>query len=108
MMLTFLLALCASNAAVARQEVVANPIRKVVTLLQSMQKKVTAEGETEKELFEKFMCYCKHGDEALSKSISDAETKVPAVTADIEAGEAEEKQLKGDIAAAQDDRRAAK
>jgi hypothetical protein len=88
--------------------VTANPIRKVVTMLQSMQKKVTAEGEKEKELFEKFMCYCKHGDEALSKSISDAETKVPAVLADIEAGEAEEKQLKLDLQSHQDDRRAAK
>jgi hypothetical protein len=86
----------------------ANPIRKVVTMLQSMVKQVSAEGEKEKELFEKFMCYCKHGDEALGKSIADAETKMPAVLADIEAGEAEEKQLKGDIAAAQDDRRAAK
>jgi len=88
--------------------VTANPIRKVVTMLQSMQKKVTAEGETEKELFEKFMCYCKHGDEALSRSISDAETKIPAVTADIEAGEAEEKQLKSDLKSHQDDRRGAK
>jgi len=54
------------------------------------------------------MCYCKHGDEALSTSISDAETKIPAVTADIEAGEAEEKQLKLDLKSHQDDRRAAK
>merc|ERR1719491_1758643 len=86
----------------------ANPIRKVVTMLQSMQKKVTAEGATEKELFEKFMCYCKHGDEALSKSISDAETKVPAVTSDIEQAEAQVKQLKEDLKSHQTDRAAAK
>jgi peptidoglycan hydrolase CwlO-like protein len=108
MMLTVLLALCASNAAVARQEVAANPIRKVVTLLQSMQKKVTAEGETEKELFDKFMCYCKHGDEALSKSISEAEAKVPAVTSDIEEAEAAVKQLKEDLKSHQTDRHEAK
>jgi hypothetical protein len=53
----------------------ANPIRKVVTMLQAMEKKVTAEGEKEQELFEKFMCYCKNGDEALAKSISEAEAR---------------------------------
>merc|ERR1712187_348967 len=86
-----------ANAAAADAENSANPIRKVVTMLQAMQKKVTAEGEKEKELFEKFMCYCKHGDEALSKSIAEAETKIPAVTSDIEEGEAEVKQLKSDL-----------
>jgi hypothetical protein len=89
-------------------ETAANPIRKVVTMLQSMQKKVTAEGETEDELFEKFMCYCKNGDEALGKSISEAEAKVPAVTSDIEEAEAQVKQLKEDLKSHQTDRHAAK
>ena len=34
-----------------------NPIRRVVTLLQNMQTKVTEEGKKEKELFEAFMCF---------------------------------------------------
>jgi chromosome segregation ATPase len=88
--------------------VTANPIRKVVTMLQSMQKKVTAEGEKEQELFDKFMCYCKNGDEALAKSISDAEAKVPAVTSDIEEAEATVKQLKLDLKSHQTDRAVAK
>merc|ERR1719506_671295 len=91
-----------------QQQVSANPIRKVVTMLQAMQKKVEAEGQKETELFEKFMCYCKNGDEALAKSIADAEAKMPQVTADIEAGEAEVKQLKADIKQHQTDRAAAK
>mmetsp|Transcript_55349 Transcript_55349/g.87795 ORF Transcript_55349/g.87795 Transcript_55349/m.87795 type:complete len:710 (+) Transcript_55349:49-2178(+) len=111
-MRSFLLVLCVgSAAAIASQqqvEATANPIRKVVTMLQSMQKKVTAEGETENELFEKFMCYCKHGEESLSKSISDAETKVPAVTSDIEQAEAEVKQLQEDLKSHQSDKHAAK
>merc|ERR1719277_1277643 len=100
----------ASAAATSRESstVAANPIRKVVTMLQAMQKKITAEGEKEKELFEKFMCYCKHGDEALAKSIAEAETKIPAVTSDIEEGEAEAKQLKIDLKSHQTDRAAAK
>lgn len=44
-----------------------NPIRKVVTMLQSMTKKVEAEGEKEQELYHKFMCYCKTGTGDLEK-----------------------------------------
>ena len=55
-MRTFALAavLCLSLA--SSEAVQANPIRKVVTMLQNMQKKVTAEGEKETALFEKYMC----------------------------------------------------
>jgi septal ring factor EnvC (AmiA/AmiB activator) len=86
----------------------ANPIRKVVTMLQSMVKKVTEEGEVEKKLFDKFMCYCEKGDAALAKSIADAETKMPELVSEIEAAEEEVKQLKLDLKKAQADRAAAK
>jgi len=96
--------------AVVKQEseVSANPIRKVVSMLQSMQKKITAEGEKEKELFDKFNCYCQNGDQALAKSISEAETKVPQVSSDIEEGENQVTQLKSDLKSHQTDRAAAK
>merc|ERR1719401_1188920 len=95
--------------AVEQQEkVAANPIRKVVTMLQALQKKVTAEGEKEEELFEKFMCYCKTGAATLEKSIADAEAKVGSVTSAIEEGEAEATQLKADLKSHQTDRAAAK
>jgi len=103
-----LLALVASISVASAAEMTANPIRKVVTMLQAMEKKVQAEGDKEVELFEKFMCYCKNSDGALAKSIADAEAKVPQVTADIEAGEAEAKQLKADLKSHQADRAAAK
>merc|ERR1719460_2313221 len=86
----------------------ANPIRKVVTMLQGMQKKVEAEGEKEKELFDKYMCYCKTSGGDLSKSIADAGTKMPQLEADIKEGEAKKKQLDEDIKTAQADRSAAK
>jgi len=86
----------------------ANPIRKVVTMLQGMQKKVEAEGEKEKELFEKYMCYCKNSGGDLSKSIGDAETKIPTLEADIKEGEAKKKQLDEDLKQHQADRSAAK
>merc|ERR1719207_177560 len=86
----------------------ANPIRKVVTMLQNMQKKVEAEGEAEKALFEKYMCYCKTSGGDLSKSISDAGTKMPQLEADIKEGEAKKKQLDEDLKQHQVDRSAAK
>merc|ERR1719460_2459378 len=77
-------------------------------MLQAMEKKVSAEGEKEKELFDKFMCYCKNGDEQLASSISAAQAKVPQVSSDIEEAEAQVKQLKEDLKQHQTDRAAAK
>jgi len=85
-----------------------NPVRKVVNLLQAMQKKVEAEGEVEKELFEKYMCYCKNGGADLGDSIAAAEEKIPAVSSEIEASEAKLSQAKSDLKDAQTDRAAAK
>merc|ERR1719350_721226 len=86
----------------------ANPIRKVVTLLQAMQKKVTAEGVAEKELYEKFMCYCDGGKSELQASVQAAEGKVPAVSSDIKATEEKLTQLKSGLAEAQVGRDSAK
>lgn len=85
----------------------ANPIRKVVTMLQNMQKKVEEEGEREKKLYEKFMCYCQSGGKELEKSISEAEDKVSTLPAEIKAAEEKMTQLKDDIKQGQTDRAAA-
>jgi len=92
----------------AEEESQLNPIRKVVTLLQKMQKKVQEEGEREAELFEKFECYCKSGRGDLSASISAAGDKVPAVGNSIEAAEAKLVGAKSALKQAQTDRSAAK
>jgi len=42
-------------------------------MIQNMQKQVEQQGEKEKDLFEKFMCYCQSGTADLEKSISDAD-----------------------------------
>merc|ERR1719380_424853 len=86
----------------------ANPIRKVVTMLQMMMKKIEAEGVKEKELYDKFMCYCKTADETLGKSIGDANTKIPQLESDIKAAVEEKAQLEADLEAHQTDRDAAK
>merc|ERR1719478_742462 len=56
-----------------------------------MHEKVEAEGEKEKALFDKYMCYCKNSGGDLSKSIADADTKIPTLGADIEASSAKKK-----------------
>jgi len=106
--LTSALLACSALASQQQQAATANPIRKVVTMLQNMAKKVEAEGEKEKELFEKFMCYCKNSGGDLSKSIADAGTKVPELEAAIQAGEAKKTQLDEDLKQHQSDRSAAK
>jgi chromosome segregation ATPase len=86
----------------------ANPIRRVVSMLQAMQKKVAAEGEKEKDLMQKFKCYCSSSGGALSESIAAATAKGPAVSSDIEQAEAQQVQLQEDLKQHQADRTAAK
>jgi len=86
----------------------ANPIRKVVTMLQTMQKKVEAEGKKEQDLYDKFMCYCKSNGGDLDGAISAAEVKVPQLGSDIKASEEKKTQTEEDLKQAQVDRTSAK
>jgi len=85
----------------------ANPIRKVVNMLQMMQKKVEAEGEKSKELFEKFNCYCKTTEGELGKSIAEAEDKIPQLESTIKEGTEQKTQLEDELVAHKSDRAAA-
>mmetsp|Transcript_71758 Transcript_71758/g.154947 ORF Transcript_71758/g.154947 Transcript_71758/m.154947 type:complete len:157 (+) Transcript_71758:106-576(+) len=86
-----------SGAAAESSTAAANPIRKVVTLLQNMQHKVTEEGKVEQDLYDKFMCYCKGSGGELSKTIAEAETKVPQVSSALAEAEAMKEQLESDL-----------
>jgi len=86
----------------------ANPIRKVVSMMQALQAKVESEGEKEKDLYDKYMCYCKTSGGGLAKQIADAETKGPELQSAIEEGQSKLAQLKEDIKSHQTDRSAAK
>jgi len=85
-----------------------NPIRKVVSMLQNLEAKVSSEGAKEKELHDKYMCYCKNAGGTLGKGIADAETKGPELVSAIEEGIGKLAQLKDDLKAHQNDRAAAK
>lgn len=49
----------------------ANPIRKVVKLMQEMQKEIEVQKKSEQELFEKFMCICTEYPPELRESIDE-------------------------------------
>jgi len=101
-------ALAGNVASRENAEITANPIRRVVTMLQQMQNKVTAEGAKEKELFDKFMCYCQTGAADLQASIDAANTKIPQVESALKEAAATKTQLEADVKQASADRADAK
>jgi len=103
-----LVALVGATAVEHKARLALNPIRKVVNLLQAMQKKVEEEGETEAKLYEKFMCYCKNGASDLEASIAAAEDKLDSLPESIKAAVAKLDQLKADVKQHQADKVAAK
>merc|ERR1719252_501638 len=108
MLLFALMAVSTTLAEAEMGQAAANPIRKVVNLLTSMQKQVAAEGEKEAALYQKFECWCSSGGGALSQSIADAGVKVPELQSSIEASESKKAQLEEDVKQHQADRAAAK
>merc|ERR1719169_18465 len=85
----------------------ANPIRKVVTLLQDMQNEVTAEGAKEKELYDKFMCFCTGNTAELQKGIDDNTAKLEELNGKLKSETAEKSQLELDIVQHKSDKAAA-
>jgi hypothetical protein len=79
-----------------------------VTMLQSMQAKVEAEGKKEEELFEKFMCYCKTSGGDLQAGIDAAGMSVSQLGKDIETSTSLKAETEEDLKQSQNDRSAAK
>jgi len=82
----------------------ANPIRRVVNMLQAMQAKIVAEGKEEEELFHKFMCYCKTGVAKVQSGVEEATARIPQLESDIQKSRAEKSQLVSDITQAKAER----
>merc|ERR1719335_2172126 len=100
-------ALASAASSAESAELRANPIRKVVTMLQDMQKTVEEGGKKEEELFEKFMCYCSGGEGKLEASITEGKAQITSLSAMVERGSAEKSQLDQDIVTHKSDREAA-
>jgi len=90
-----LLALCLCSVNAASEG--ANPIRKIVTLLQNMQKEIEGEGAKEQELFDKFMCFCNGNSGDLAKSAADAKAQIEQLSAQVKSEEAEKVQVGQDL-----------
>merc|ERR1719265_616873 len=75
--------------------------------MQNMQKEIEAEGAKEKELFDKFMCYCNGGTDELKKEIADAGAAIEELSAKLKSEEAEKSQTAQDLIGHKKDREAA-
>merc|ERR1719174_2307119 len=103
-LLVVALALSATATSVGSELRGSNPIRKVVTMLQDMQKTVESEGKKEEDLFEKFMCYCSGGQSALDASIQQGQAQMESLDAQIKRSSALQSQNKQEVEAARSDR----
>jgi hypothetical protein len=97
-----------ASVSINSQDSLANPVRRVISLLESMSKKVAAEGKKEEELYKKFMCYCTGTGNDLQAAIADSQTKIPQLESGIQEAEDQLAQTKIDLKQAQEDRTAAK
>jgi hypothetical protein len=86
----------------------ANPIRRIVKLLQNLQAEVEAEGKKEEKLFHKFSCYCQNGAGKLTKELSDGQAQMDQLKADIDSKIGRKGQLDVDVKGHQADRSEAK
>jgi len=88
-------------------ETSANPIRRIVTLLQDMQKEVQADGEKEEELYKAFMCYCKKNVGQLGADTEAATEAISSNNAAEEEKKGQKKQLEEELAGHKQDRKEA-
>jgi len=87
-----------ASATASTTEFGANPVRRIVTMLQMMQKKVEAEGEKQQELYDKFGCYCETQGTTLGKSIEEAKERVPQLESAIKGAVGMKAQLEAELA----------
>merc|ERR1719428_1090504 len=90
-------ACCALLGLVAGEALQANPIRKVVGMMQDMQKGVEAQVAEEKKLYEAFMCQCKSGAGSLQASIDTASSQIESLTGKLETEAAQKSQMEQDV-----------
>merc|ERR1719163_10964 len=96
-----------AESSTANAKLHGNPIRRIVTMLQEMAKSVEKEGEAEKELYDKFMCYCKKTDADLAATIEAGSTKTSELESSVEEDSASKAQMDQDVTQHKADREAA-
>jgi len=104
------LSLVAVLAAATQSQAAAaeNPIRRIVNLLQMMQKEVAEDGEKDEDTTEKFLCYCQTNDKTLAEGIAALEDQIPQIEASIKEAEAYAQSVDDELAQHKQDRADAK
>merc|ERR1719375_1206651 len=81
-----------------------SPVRRIITMLQMMQRKVEEEGEKEGQLFDKFMCMCSQDEASLQAAVAAGNEKVPQLESSIEELSATIGQLESELVEHKSDR----
>jgi hypothetical protein len=89
----FVLCIAHSQANADKNKLEVNPIRKIVGMLQDMQKELEHEADNEAELFEKAMCTCENGEKSLSSVIETSSAETDRLTSKIEEDTAQKDSL---------------
>lgn len=76
----------------------ANPIRKVVNLLQGLRQEVEVEGANDKKAFDKAMCFCTTNDAKSTTEIEDSNARISSLEATIKELEGSNSQLTSEVA----------
>jgi len=84
-----------------------NPIRKVVNLMQDMQKEIAGELTKEKALFETFMCICTEYPAQLSESVESNKKTIKQLESQISSESAEQSKLEQDLKGHNEDKASA-
>merc|ERR1719158_1120730 len=85
----FALFLVQAQASVDQNRLEVNPIRKIVGMLQDMQKELETEADSEEQLFEKAMCTCENGEKSLTNVIETSAAETDRLKSKIEEDTAE-------------------
>jgi len=85
-----------------------NPIRRIVNIMQNMQKEIEEEGEKEEDAFNKFMCYCDGNTDGMKASADEGAQRASELSSKVEALKAEKAQLDQELADHQSSRETAK
>eukprot|EP00933_Yihiella_yeosuensis_P045084 TRINITY_DN4039_c0_g1_i1.p1 TRINITY_DN4039_c0_g1~~TRINITY_DN4039_c0_g1_i1.p1 ORF type:complete len:684 (+),score=242.55 TRINITY_DN4039_c0_g1_i1:75-2054(+) len=106
-LLATLVGTASANAGLSDQSQAANPVRKIVRMLEKLSEKADEEAKTEKELYDKFMCHCKSELADFNKGKASFEAAVPQLEGDISSTEAQISTLQQEIEAQRADEAAA-
>jgi hypothetical protein len=83
--------------AAANEKTQANPMRKIITMLQDMAKEIEREGEVETEIFDKALCACEGGEKGLQTSIDESTAAIAENSAALKSGTAQKAQLEQEV-----------